>query len=157
MPAPRQPGSWLAAGLAITAALAFLAALSPARAQVKGNLFSDDFSTCEYYTNKSQIRLRLTGKRAQPSGAGKYLVKNLRIETYYEDGQPEFTLEAPDCLYDFSARRATSAGPLKISVQGDRCVITGEGFLWQQAESSLIISNQVRTLLRDLPAAKSKP
>ena len=132
-------------------------ALPSAHAQLSGNLFSDDFSTSEYYTNKSQVKMRLSGKRAQPSGPGRYLIKQLRLETFHEDGEPEITIEAPECLYDFTARTASSPGPLKIQAGGGRFLITGEGFLWQQAQASLIISNRVSTLVRELPKPKSKP
>jgi len=128
-----------------------------ADAQLSGSLFSDDFSTSEYYTNKAQVKMRLSGKRAQPSGPDGYLIKQLRLETFHEDGLPEITIEAPECLYNFKARTASSPGPLKIHAGGDRFVITGEGFLWQAAQASLIISNRVSTLVYELPKPKPNP
>ena len=148
-------------GLAAWGALGFcwlkFATPPPAHAQLTGSLFSEDFSTSEYYTNKSQIRMRLSGKRAQPSGPGRYVVNQLRLETFQEDGQREITIEAPECLYDFTARTASSPGPLKILLGEGRMSVAGEGFLWQQAQASLIISNRVRTLVRELPNSKAKP
>ena len=74
-----------------------------------------------------------------------------------EASQRQLTIEAPECLYDMKARSASSAGPLKIILGEDRMLVTGEGFLWQQAQASLIISNRVRTLVRELPNSKAKP
>jgi len=101
--------------------------------------------------------MRLSGKHPHPSGPGRYRVQQLRLETFHEDGEPEITIEAPECLYDFKARTASSPGRLKILAGGDRFVVTGEGFLWQQAQASLIISNRVSTLVRELPKPKAKP
>jgi len=147
----------LAAGALLGTLVLGFGVFSTAHAQLTGSLFSDDFTTSEYYTNKAQVKMRLSGKRAQPSGPGRYLIKQLRLETFYEDGQPQITIEAPECVYDFSGRTASSPGPLKILLGDDRARITGEGFLWQQAQSSLIISNQVHTRLRDVPNSISKP
>jgi len=131
--------------------------LASAQTKLSASLFSDDFRFSEYYTNKTQVRMRLSGKRAQPSGPERYLVRELRLETFYEDGQPEITIETPECFYDFAARTVNSAGPLSIRMGDGRLTVTGEGFLWQQAQSLLIISNRVNTKLRELPKSNSKP
>jgi len=120
-------------------------------------LFSDNFTTTEYYTNNTQLKSRLTGKKATPLGAERYLITQLRLELFEENGQRQLTIEAPECLYDFRARNASSAGPLKIVLGEGRLSVTGEGFLWQQAQSSLMISNRVYTRLRDLPKSKTTP
>ena len=120
-------------------------------------LFSDNFTTSEYYTNNTQLKSRLTGKKATPLGAERYLITQLRLELFEENGQRQLIIEAPECVYDYRARNASSAGPLKIVLGEGRLSVTGEGFLWQQAQSSLMISNRVYTRLRDLPKSKNTP
>jgi len=147
-------------GLAGVCGLSF-GGSSQAPAPLPIKLFSDGFAASEYYTNsaqlKPQLKYRLTGRKATPVGTDRYFITQLHVEMFEEDGQRQATIEAPDCLYDFKARCASSPGPLKIVLGDGRMSVTGEGFLWQQAQASLIISNRVSTLVHELPKPKSKP
>ena len=130
-----------------------------AYAQLRGNVFANNFSTSEYYTNLTQppqVKTRVSGKRAEPQGPGRYLIKELRIETFHPDGKPEVVIEAPECIYDYTSRMASSAGHLKIRTGDGQFAVTGEGFLWQPATPNLIISNRVNTLIRQPPKAPAK-
>jgi hypothetical protein len=121
------------------------------------SLFSGNLSYTEYYTNNLQLKYRLTYKKATPLGPERYLVSHLHLELFEETGQRQMAIEAPECFYDFKAHSANSPGPLKIILGAGRLSVTGEGFLWQQTDSSLIISNRVKALVRELPNIKSKP
>ena len=148
----------LAGGAVLLCASLFFALLSrPALAQLPVNLFASGFSTTEYYTNRNQIRMRVTGKSAQPTGPERYIIRQVRLETFHEDGQPELAIEAPECLYNLTARTASSPGPLNIQLGNGQVKLTGEGFLWQQNPASLIISNRVKTVLGDSPKTATKP
>ena len=82
--------------------------------------------------------------------------KKLKLETFQKDGTGEFILLADDCLYDSAERRAASAGPLEMKTADGRFFTEGEGFLWQERESILTISNRVHTVIRIGPAGAPK-
>jgi len=113
-----------------------------------------DFSLPEYYDvpHEKQMKSLLQGEEAQPLGEGRVLIKQLRLETFREDGTGEFILLARDCLYDSKTRSATSPGPLQMKTVDGRFFTEGKGFLWQENESRLTISNQVHTIIRPGPA-----
>lgn len=109
-----------------------------------------DFSLPEYYDmpHEKQMKSLLQGEEAHPLGEGKVLIKKLRLETFREDGTGEFILRADDCLYDSEKRSAASPGPLEMKTADGRFFTEGEGFLWQERESLLTISNRVHTIIR---------
>ena len=57
------------------------------------------------------------------------------------------TAAAPECVYDSGQRLISSAGPLNVQVAEGKFTIEGEGFLFQQTNSTLWVSNQVHTIL----------
>lgn len=144
----------------LTALLAIISfAGHTARAQLPGSILANNFTTTEYYTNLTQppqIKTRVKGKRAEPQSEGKYLLKELRIETFHPDGTPEVIIEAPECVYDYSSRTANSAGPLRMRTGDGQFTLSGVGFLWQPGEPNLIISNRVDTLIRPQPKSPAK-
>jgi len=103
-----------------------------------------------YFDARSQGQAKsvLMGKEAFPQPDGTYLIKELRLETYRENGEREFLVTAPECVFDQKNRIASSPGKLQAQSIDGRLVIEGEGFLWRQAEARLVISNQVRTVVR---------
>lgn len=117
-----------------------------------------DFSVPEYYDppHQDQVRSLLTGAEAQPQGRGKFLITELKLETFRQNGEREITVTAPECVYDSGPGSASSAGRLLVQTGDNRFSIEGEGFLWRQTNSSLIISNRVHTVIRPEPK-KSKP
>jgi hypothetical protein len=109
-----------------------------------------DFSWPEFYDppHQNQMKSLLTGAEAQPQADGKFLIKELKLETYREDGEREIIVAAPECVYDSAQRVANSAGRLQVQTGDGRFTIEGEGFLWQQTNASLVISNRVHTTIR---------
>ena len=100
---------------AVLSALAFtLAWVWPAMralAQPSG-VSGSNFSTVGGYfepPNENQPQSLITGAEAQPQPGGRYLIKTLKIETFLKDGQREFTIEAPECLYDVPNRLASAS------------------------------------------------
>jgi hypothetical protein len=79
-------------------------------------------------------------------------VKQLRVETFDVAGKPEVIVRAPQCTYAPLDGVANSAGHLELKSGDGKFHVEGDGFLWQQNESSLVISNHVRTVI--LPSAK---
>ena len=109
-----------------------------------------EFSVPEYYDppHETQVKSLLQGDEALPQDQGRILIKKLTLKTFREDGAGEFVMNAVNCLYDTRARKAASAGPLRIETADGRFSTEGEGFLWQERESVLTISNRVHTVIR---------
>ena len=154
LPAIQFPAGLLCALLLVGFAVfgSVLSAQQPTLGRVK------EFSVPEYYDppHQNQVRSLLTGAEAQPQTRGKFLIKELKLETFRENGEREIIVTAPECVYNSGAGLASSAGRLRVQTGDGRFSIEGEGFLWRQTNSSLIISNRVHTVIRPEPR-KSKP
>ncbi|MCU0770445.1 MAG: hypothetical protein MUE94_01565 [Verrucomicrobia bacterium] len=118
-----------------------------------------DFSLPAYYDAPHETRMKslLEGREAVPQPGGKMLIRNLTLRTFREDGAGQFVLRAQDCLYDSERRAAASAGPLELSTVDGRFFTEGEGFLWQEAGATLLVSNRVHTVIRRAPAVTPNP
>jgi len=142
-------------GLALAGMALFLTGTGGVRAQdspakdspVKN---ASDFSSVEYYDppNQMQIKSRLGGTEAIPQPDGRVLVRQLKLETFGTNGEPQYVVEAPECLYDQLKNTANSAGPLAVRQADGRVSQTGVGFWWQGTEQFLTISNQARTEIK---------
>src|SRR5436190_7847324 len=104
--------------------------------------------------HEKQMKSLLQGSEAQPTPDGKYLIRSAKLQTFRPTGETELIVEAPDCLYDPAKHSATSPSRLKVQTADRLFSIEGEGFLWQQTNSLLFISNKVHTLAD--PALLSK-
>src|SRR3989442_777248 len=106
-----------------------------------------NFNASESYDppHQAQMKFLLQGAEAEPLTAGRYLVKELKLQTFLQDGKRELLVEAPQCVYDAQAHSASSPGRLRVQSGDGKLSIEGEGFLWRQTNSSLFISNQVHT------------
>jgi hypothetical protein len=112
-----------------------------------------DFTSESYFEppNEQRVKLRLSGAEALPLPGGLLDVRRLKVEKLTLAGKTEMIVHAPQCNYAPLDGVANSAGPLELETGDGRLRVAGEGFLWQQAESRLIISNQVKTII-SLPA-----
>ena len=110
-----------------------------------------NFTMSEYYSSPHDLQMKslISGREAQPQAGGRYVIKGLRIETFDENGARQAVVEAPECVYDGAKRVASSASHLRVVSGRGQFVVEGEGFLWQQDESKLLISNRVHTIVRD--------
>ncbi len=98
--------------------------------------------------NGDKVKTWVSGGEATPLPGGKTRIKGLKIVTYKLTGQIDLIVEAPECVYDLSKHLANSDGPLKAHTGDGRFSIEGNGFLWQQADSDLAISNRVHSILQ---------
>ncbi len=141
---------------ALMGALACMLALSVARSAERGQTAQpgigevSNFSTSEYYEppNERQVKFQLTGANARRLTGGKVLLSQMQLETFRETGQRDTIIEAPECTYDTLQRVASSPGQLHVRSGDGRLTVDGEGFLWQQDNSLLTVSNQVRALVQ---------
>ena len=108
-----------------------------------------DFSLPEYYRppHETQIKTLLQGAEAVQQPGGGVLIKQLKIQTFREDGAGEFIMHADDCLYDPRLHSASSTGTLEMETADGQFSTVGEGFLWNEDESLLTLSNRVHTVI----------
>ena len=120
---------------------------------------ASDFSSVEYYDPpyQMQIKSRLGGAEAIPQPNGLILVRQLKLETFGTNGQPEYVIEAPECLYDQIKGTANSAGPLEVRQADGQVRQTGVGFWWRQEDEFLTISNHSVTEIMAGPKFKFIP
>lgn len=118
-----------------------------------------NFKIPDYFgpPNQKQMRTLLRGEEAEPDGKERIRIRKLQIETFRENGEPEVFVEAPECIYDPKTRSASSAGPIKARTADGRMQIEGTGFLLVTTNKSLTISNNVRTVIRDLGNTPKTP
>jgi lipopolysaccharide export system protein LptA len=105
--------------------------------------------------NGQQIKSFLQGAEAEPQAGGRVVIRQARLQTFKVTGEPELLVETPECVYDSAAIQIHSAGALKVQTGDGRFLLEGRGWLWQQTNSSLAISNDVRTVLK--PEALANP
>ncbi len=133
-----------------------LAALAAALAQPAGEeraqpvTRGETLKLAEYHAAPHDLQMKslLEGARAQRQPDGRIVVTQARCQTFTPAGQGELVVEAPECVYDPKQRTIRSAGALHVRTADDRLAIAGEGFTWQQTNSTLLVSNRVHTRLR---------
>src|SRR2546426_594854 len=64
-----------------------------------------NFKASESYEapHQAQMKFLLEGAEAEPLTSGRYLVKELKLQTFLQDGKRELQVEAPQCVYDSQA------------------------------------------------------
>jgi hypothetical protein len=111
------------------------------------------FSAVEYYPNSQQIRVRTSGDQGTQVG-DQYLVTQFKLEWFAPDGHLVWVATAPECLIDQINEVASSSTHLILQSGDAKMRVEGDGFLWQQKESSLTISNK---LVQVTDSALTKP
>jgi lipopolysaccharide export system protein LptA len=109
-----------------------------------------DFRTHQDYEgpNLNQKKTEFSGKDASPlDGPNKVLVKGADMRNFREDGSLIMSAQAPECVYDVRQKLAHSPGPLQMRTGDGKFFIEGVGFLWNEGESSLQLSNRVHSIL----------
>ena len=99
--------------------------------------------------NESQVKSLLEGGRVQQPEAGYYLFSGgTTLSTFLTNGEPQVIIKADQCLYNYTAQVANSAGPLRVQTADGKFLLEGEGFLWLRTNSTLFISNRVHTVVQ---------
>ena len=128
----------------------FLIAAANNRAQQLPIGHATDFSSVSYFEppDDQKIQMRLSGAEASPLPGGLLDVKQLQVEMFNRTNvNAVVVVKAPQCTYAPLAGVASSPGQLELVAVDGKLHVTGEGFLWRQAEASLVISNHVRTTI----------
>jgi hypothetical protein len=82
----------------------------------------------------------------------------VRIEYFGLDGKTNMVVVAPEAFFDSNPRIAWSTGRLDITAMGGAMRVRGnEGFQVRMTNSTLTISNRVRTVIRQDVVNRVKP
>ena len=135
--------------LAAVAAALVLAAVDNHAQQIPA-AHAKDFTSHTYFEppHEQQVKMKLSGAEALPLPGGLQDVRDLKIETFDVTGKAGVIVRAPQCNYALITGVANSAGHLEMQSGDGKFLVEGEGFLWQQDESLLIISNHVHTVIK---------
>jgi lipopolysaccharide transport protein LptA len=131
----------------VVLALGLALSLRPGRAQpVVGG---QGLKFTEYYDppHETQLKSVLECSQAQRQPDGRYLITAAKYRTFRVTGEGELAVEAPQCTYDQGQRSVSSAGPLQAQSADAKFSIEGEGFLYRQTNSTLLVSNRVHTVV----------
>src|SRR5262249_47196715 len=96
--------------------------------------------------NEKQIKDLIEGVRWRHQGS-QTVVYDAKVQRFRTNGAVELIIEAPECFYDEKQKEVNSAGPVQFRTGDGRFNLSGVGFLWLQTNSTLYISNQVRTVV----------
>ena len=139
-------GSWLRV---LVLALAFVTA--PGISLAQRVLEAKGFQTAVYYDPpyETQVKALLKGARARPLENDRvYVYDGTEVQTFTETGQAELIVRAPEYTFDQHSQTASSPGPLHVQTADGGFSIEGEGFLFQQTNAALWISNRVHTVVQ---------
>ena len=95
----------------------------------------------------TQMKWLLECAEAKPQPDGRYLATQVKYQTYSITNEAELVVEAPECLCDRNRGTISSAGAFHAQRADGSFTIEGEGFVWQQTNSTLLVSNRVHTTL----------
>ena len=121
-------------------------------AETLGQTFGEikDYRVAERYEppHETQIKSLLEGAKARRIAEGLWLLTDARVTTFRFTGEPDLLVKTPQCFFNQTSNTASSPGPLHAQMADGSFSIEGVGFQWRQTNSSLIISNQVHTVVR---------
>ena len=122
---------------------------STARGQQMAGVEAMDFKIqLENYAPpfEAQPRTLLESAKVQPQQGGKILMTDAKLKTFSTNGTLELLAQSPQCIFDSNQRTASSPEPLQLETGDRRFFTEGQGFLWDQTNSTLLISNRVHTI-----------
>ena len=151
----------LAIGCGVASALGFALFSGTAAGQQMTGVEAMDFKIeLENYTPpfEAQPKTLLESAKVQPQPGGIILLTEAKLKTFSTNGTLELLAQSPHCTFDSNRRIASSPGPLQLQTGDGRFFTEGQGFLWDQTNSSLVISNRVHTITRkDMLAPPASP
>jgi hypothetical protein len=107
--------------------------------------------------NDNRAKTLLEGERAEPLSNGWFRLTGVKLKMFNTNGAVDMVAETPQCYFDSVARAVNSSGPLLIRKTDGTFDLSGEGFLLQQTNFDLIISNRVHTIIRKAPGQMLRP
>jgi len=112
--------------------------------------YSTNISHVVYFDapHEEQMKLRLTGSEAAPLPDAQYDLKNMKIERFSESGKLEAVAQAAQCIYAPLDGIVSSPGHVELTSGDGKFHASGDGFMWRQDDLSLVISNNVHTVIK---------
>jgi hypothetical protein len=112
--------------------------------------YATNFSSVTYFEppHEQAVKARLSGAEAMPLPGALFDLKKMKVEQFSADGKLEAEVWAPQCTYAILDHVASSAGHMELKSGDGKFRVEGDGFLWREGESSLVISNHVRTVIK---------
>lgn len=137
-----------AAVVACAMARGFLAHGQIPRSTAKSDLVRD-FILPDYHPSSNGVRrlkTRLSGAEARILSNGIFALKQPRLESYREDGITlDWVAVSPECTVDMKTKLVRGNTNIFFHTADEQLFLSGIGFLLQQTNSVLILSNQTRT------------
>jgi lipopolysaccharide export system protein LptA len=130
-------------------ALALGLAVLPRPVRAQPGVTAQGFKVADYYPapHETQMKWLIEGANAAPQPDGRTLVTGVKYQTFREAGGGELIVQAPQCYFDRGQRTISSPGPLRVQTADGAFSIEGEGFLYEQTNSFLRVSNRVHTII----------
>ena len=91
--------------------------------------------------------IRFEGAEARPLPGGLWEVSEFKLESIRPNGKKEMLVEAPKCVVDVTRKIASSDGALAVTREESGVSLTGVGFLYNELDKRLIISNRSRIVI----------
>ena len=131
--------------LSLAAALFWTAAT---HAQATKLVAGTNFKLPVYYPSSNgvqKIKTVVSGEKWRFATNGIVHLIKPGITNYLPNGAIEWIATSPECMVDINTKVARGHTNIFFKTADDRFYQTAVGFLWQQSNSVLIVSNQVRT------------
>lgn len=114
----------------------------------------------EYYEapDEDKVKMEITGDTTSLTNG--FLVTNAEIKSFaVTGGPPQMTAQTPDCFINTSITpwELSSTNVLQARSGDGNFFVEGVGFRWQNAQSELVLSNRVHTIIRQLAMAAGTP
>ena len=145
-----RAGRWLA-GIALVAVLApLLQAQLNRSARGRNIVFPEYFEKAVLAGQQTnQLKGKLNLVEGEYLTNGLVLGKTMQLDQYTPEGRTSLVARAPECLFNPTTRAAWSTGRLEILAMEGRFLMVGnEGFQASLTNSTLTLSNRVRTVLK---------
>ncbi len=109
------------------------------------------FKVAEPHASPYETRMKslLEGGKGLPLGGSIILLsEEVTLRTFSITNTPQIVVKCRECFYNSTNHEVNSAGPIHMQTADGKFQIEGTGFLWRQTNSSLVISNNVHTLIQ---------
>ena len=112
--------------------------------------YATNFSSVTYFAapHEQLVEYKLSGAEASPLPGTLFDFTKMKVEKFGSDGKLAAVVEAPRCTYAPLDGVANSAGHMELKSGDGKFRVEGDGFEWRQNEHSLVISNNVRTVIK---------
>ena len=136
------------------------------RAQLSKHFRGKNFRFIEYYdavpglkAQTNQVKNLLTGAEGQYLSNETVRITQSRLESYPQAGKgTNLVVVSPESFFEVNARIITSTSRLDLAASDGQIRLRGQtGYMFSMTNSSLIVSNRVRTFIQGAALKGSRP